>query len=53
MMIRSLPLSVSQIFLDAQQPGYQGPLELFSFLMVLAMISGAFAFGALLLFYAI
>jgi hypothetical protein len=52
-MIRSVPPSVLQIFIDAEQPGYQGPLELVSFLMVIAMISGAFAAAAMLLVYAI
>jgi hypothetical protein len=52
-MIRSLPSSVSQIFVDARQPGSQGVLEVFSFLMVIGMLSGAFAMAAMLLLYAV
>jgi hypothetical protein len=52
-MMRSLPASVSQIFLDAEQPGFQGLLEVMSFVIVIAMIAGAYVAAAMLLFWAI
>ena len=52
-MMHSLPAFVSQIFLDAEQPGFQGLLEVMSFVIVIAMITGAFVAAAMLLFWAV
>ena len=52
-MVYSLPHYVSQILADAEEPGYRGVLEAISFLVVSAMVAGAFIAAAVLLLYAI
>ena len=52
-MTYSPPHFVSQIVADSKQPGYQGPLELISFVIVSAMITSAFITAMVLLLYAI
>jgi len=48
-MVYSLPHVVSQVFADARKPGYQGVLEVISFLVITAMLVGAyFSAGTLL-----
>jgi hypothetical protein len=49
-MLYSLPHVVSQVFADARQPGYQGVLEVISFLVMTAMLASAFFSAAVLLF---
>jgi hypothetical protein len=49
-MVYSLPHGVSQVFIDAKQPGYQGVVEVISFLIVVAMMVSAFFSAATLLF---
>jgi hypothetical protein len=48
-MVYSLPHAVEQVFADARQPGYQGVLEVISFLVVNAMMVAAGASAAMLL----
>jgi hypothetical protein len=52
-MVYSLPHFVSQVLADAKLPGYRGPLEVISFVIVSAMVAGAFIAATILLFYAI
>ena len=52
-MVRSTPNFVAQIFADAKRPGYQGSLEVISFVIVMGMIAGAFTAAAVMLFYAL
>jgi hypothetical protein len=49
-MLHSVPDSVRQIFADAKQPGYQGVLEVISFLVVSATLIGALVGSVILLF---
>jgi len=44
---------VDQIFADAKRPGYQGSLEVISFLIVSAMIAGSYVAAAAMLLYAL
>jgi hypothetical protein len=48
-MDNSLSHGVAQVFVDAKQPGYQGVLEVISFLVITAMIVGAYFSAATLL----
>jgi hypothetical protein len=48
-MVYSVPHVVSQVFADAKQPGYQGVLEVISFLVMTAMLVGAFVTAGTLL----
>jgi hypothetical protein len=52
-MVYSVPHFISQIAADARQPGYQGPLEIISFVIISAMVAGAFLAATVLLIYAI
>jgi hypothetical protein len=50
--VYSTPDFVLQIFDDAKQPGYQGVLELVSFLVVTGMLVGALVGSVMMLFAA-